>query len=78
MVVCTGNELQLNAFLIERVLEFLHRTADLRPGVMVQPRKDMRGAGEHRNPIGHECPGHSDRHPEIGSAVVDSGQDVTV
>jgi hypothetical protein len=72
MIVGAGNETQGNSFLIERVLQLLDGSPDLRTGVVVQARQNMWSAGDHRNAVSRPRPGHFESDAEIGGSVIDA------
>ena len=78
VVIGAGDQLQRNAFSIQGLLQPFRRLPDLRTGIMVQARQDVRRTGDDRHTIGHESPGHRDGDSKVGSPVINAGQDMTV
>jgi len=57
-----SGQLQVDALCIDLLLQVLHGLTNLRSGVVVKPRKDVRRAGDGRHPIGDKSPSHGERH----------------
>jgi hypothetical protein len=63
---------------VEPALERGNRPADLRPVIMIEARKNVRGTGDSLNPLIHQGPRHIERHPVIQGTVVDSRQQMAM
>src|SRR5262245_44737510 len=55
-----------------------HCLADLRAGIMVQTGKNMRCTGYEGHTIFDESVGHLERDRQLGGAIVDTRQDMTM
>ena len=74
MDIGTRDKAERDARIVEGALQFQRRLPDLRTGVVIKPRKDVRRARHHRHPSRYRGPGHLQRNGEIRCAIVDTGQ----
>src|SRR5690606_18376825 len=72
------NQPERDARGVELGLEGGDGGADAVAGVFVQPRIDVRGAGDGVDAVGDRHAGHLQRHFEVGGAIVDAGQEMVV
>ena len=76
VIVCTSHQAQPHAGLIEHVLQLGHAFANLRPGIVIEPRQNMWGARHDLHAVGNEQLGHGDGGLDVRSAIVDTRQNV--
>lgn len=78
VIVSARDEAKRDLRRIQALLQLKQIGSDLRTGVMVQPRKDMGGAGYTLDALSHICARHINRCRQIGSTVIQTWQDVTM
>ena len=78
VVIGATDQLQRNAFSIKGFLQSFRRLPNLRTGIMIQARQNVRRTGDDRHTIGHESLGHCNGDSKVGSSVINPRQDVTV
>jgi hypothetical protein len=78
MDVGAGHQLQRDALAVELGLKRGDGLAYLGTGVVVNARHDVRRAGEHLDAAFRRLTRHGERHRQIGRAIVDAGEHVTV
>ncbi len=61
---------------IQAVLKFVNRQSNLRAGIIIDARKDVGSASLNGDAIGDGNTRHLESDVEIGSAIVNSGQNV--
>ena len=62
----------------ENTLQLSCKLADLRTGVVIEPRENMRCASYGGYAVGGKCSCHIDGGPDIGSSVIDPGKDMAM
>src|SRR5262245_5506784 len=78
VIIGAGDQPKRNAFLVEDLLQISGGLPQLRPGIVVETRKNMRGAGYDRDPIRHKSFGHLNGDRKVGGAIVKTRQNVAM
>jgi hypothetical protein len=76
--ICTSDKTKGNALPIQGLLQCKRRLPDLWAGVMVEPRQDVRRAGDNGDPVGDVQLCHLHRDAPIGCTVIDAGENMAV
>ena len=78
MIVGASRKLERDAGIVEPHLQLADRLPDLRPCIVVEAGHDVRRAGDTLNPLVRISAGHRQGCFQIGCAVVDTRQQMTM
>lgn len=70
VIIGTGHQPQPNALAIESKLQLAHSRTNQRPAVIIDPGHNVRRAGDMRDPVGDQGPGHVERDIEVSGPVI--------
>lgn len=78
VIVRTRNQPQRNAFPLEHRLQCAGCVANAIGRIVIEPRQDVRRASDDGNTVGNEGARHFKSDAEVGSTIVEAGQNVTM
>ena len=76
VIVCTSHQTQRHPRIIEHVLQIGYGLANLRSGIVIEPRQNMWGARHDPHAVGNEQLCHGDGGLDVRSTVVDARQNM--
>jgi hypothetical protein len=78
MRVGSADEIKFDVGIFQSCAQIIDRAPYLRAVIMIEARKNVRGACNELDPLSGKNPRHLDRGCKVGCSIVDAGQDVAL